>query len=169
MHDEALEIFPGVLDAIGFERGFLVGHSDGASIAVIYAGGVQDHRIRGLSLLAPHFVVEEVNLASIEKVKADYETGELRRSCRAGTTTWTAPSAAGARRGSRPRSATGTSRMRSPTSACPSRSSRAATLYGTCARSRSPRARAIAPWTSRYSPASGTRRTGKLPSRRSRR
>src|SRR4051794_41684122 len=47
MHTEALEVLPKVLDAIGFRRGLLVGHSDGASIAAIYAGGVQDHRIRG--------------------------------------------------------------------------------------------------------------------------
>jgi pimeloyl-ACP methyl ester carboxylesterase len=44
---------PRVLDAIGFARGVLLGHSDGASIAAIYAGSVQDHRVRGLALLAP--------------------------------------------------------------------------------------------------------------------
>ncbi|MGA8824515.1 MAG: alpha/beta hydrolase, partial [Pseudolabrys sp.] len=38
MHDEARETLPRLLDAIGFERGLLVGHSDGASIAAIYAG-----------------------------------------------------------------------------------------------------------------------------------
>ena len=47
MHVEALEVLPKLLDAIGFRRGLLVGHSDGASIAAIYAGGVQDHRVRG--------------------------------------------------------------------------------------------------------------------------
>ena len=47
MHVEALEVLPKLLDAIGFRRGLLVGHSDGASIAAIYAGGMQDHRIRG--------------------------------------------------------------------------------------------------------------------------
>jgi len=48
MHVEALEVLPRVLEAIGFQRGLLVGHSDGASIAAIYAGGIQDHRVRGL-------------------------------------------------------------------------------------------------------------------------
>src|SRR5476651_2316090 len=38
MHIEALEVLPTLLDAIGFRRGLLVGHSDGASIAAIYAG-----------------------------------------------------------------------------------------------------------------------------------
>ncbi len=48
MHVEALEVLPKLLDRIGFRRGLLLGHSDGASIAAIYAGGVPDHRVRGL-------------------------------------------------------------------------------------------------------------------------
>ena len=78
MHDEAREVLPRVLDAIGFRRGLLVGHSDGASIAAIYAGSVQDHRVRGLSLIAPHFVVEDVSIASIEDAKRAYETADLK-------------------------------------------------------------------------------------------
>jgi pimeloyl-ACP methyl ester carboxylesterase len=78
MHDEALEVLPKLLDAIGFRRGILIGHSDGASIATIYAGGVQDHRIRGLSLIAPHFVVEDVGIASIAAAKQAYESTDLR-------------------------------------------------------------------------------------------
>src|SRR5262245_58301250 len=58
MHDEAIEVLPRVLDAMGFRRGLLVGHRDGASIAAIYAGSVQDHRVRGLALMAPHFFTE---------------------------------------------------------------------------------------------------------------
>jgi pimeloyl-ACP methyl ester carboxylesterase len=78
MHAEALEVLPKVLDAIGFRRGLLIGHSDGASIAAIYAGGVQDHRVRGLSLTAPHFIVEDVSVASIEGIRREYEAGKLR-------------------------------------------------------------------------------------------
>jgi pimeloyl-ACP methyl ester carboxylesterase len=78
MHDEALQVLPQLLDAIGFRRGILIGHSDGASIATIYAGGVQDHRIRGLSLMAPHFVVEDVSIASIAAAKQAYESTDLR-------------------------------------------------------------------------------------------
>jgi pimeloyl-ACP methyl ester carboxylesterase len=78
MHDEALEVLPKLLDAIGFRRGILIGHSDGASIATIYAGGVQDHRIRGLSLIAPHFVVEDVSIASIAAAKQAYASTDLR-------------------------------------------------------------------------------------------
>jgi pimeloyl-ACP methyl ester carboxylesterase len=78
MHVEALEVLPKLLDAIGFRRGLLVGHSDGASIAAIYTGGVQDHRVRALSLIAPHFIVEEISVASIATIKETYEQGELR-------------------------------------------------------------------------------------------
>jgi pimeloyl-ACP methyl ester carboxylesterase len=79
MHDEALHVLPRVLDAIGFRRGFLIGHSDGASIAAIYAGGVPDHRVRGVSLIAPHFIVEDLSVAAIAKARAAYETGDLRK------------------------------------------------------------------------------------------
>ena len=78
MHIEALDVLPRLLDAIGFRRGLLIGHSDGASIAAIYAGGVQDHRVRGLSLIAPHFIVEDISVTSIEGIKQDYETGHLK-------------------------------------------------------------------------------------------
>src|SRR5580692_1145346 len=78
MHVEALETLPKLLDAIGFRRGLLVGHSDGASIAAIYAGGSGDHRIRGLALIAPHFVVEDISVSSIAEIKQAYETTELR-------------------------------------------------------------------------------------------
>ncbi len=78
MHDEALRVLPEVLTAVGFRRGVLLGHSDGASIATIYAGGVQDHRVRGLVLIAPHFFVEEVSVASIARAKTAFESGDLR-------------------------------------------------------------------------------------------
>ena len=79
MHTEALEVLPALLDMIGFRRGLLIGHSDGASIAAIYAGGIQDHRVRGLSLIAPHFIVEDISVKSIEGIKREYETGKLKQ------------------------------------------------------------------------------------------
>ncbi len=78
MHGEASDVLPPLLDAIGFQRGLLLGHSDGASIAAIYAGSVQDHRVRGLVLIAPHFIVENVGLAAIRAAKAAYEDGDLK-------------------------------------------------------------------------------------------
>jgi pimeloyl-ACP methyl ester carboxylesterase len=79
MHEEAREVLPQVLDAIGLRRGLLVGHSDGASIAAIYAGSVQDHRVRGLALMAPHFFTEDMGIAEIERAKTAYEQGPLRQ------------------------------------------------------------------------------------------
>jgi pimeloyl-ACP methyl ester carboxylesterase len=78
MHEEALDVLPRVLDAIAFRRGLLVGHSDGASIAAIYAGSIQDHRVRGLVLMAPHFFTEDMGIAEITRTKAAFETGPLR-------------------------------------------------------------------------------------------
>ena len=78
MHIEALEVLPKLLEAIGFRRGLLLGHSDGASIAAIYAGSHQDHRVQGLALIAPHFIVEDVSVASIAEIKTAYETTDLK-------------------------------------------------------------------------------------------
>ena len=78
MDDEALDVLPRVLASIGFQRGILLGHSDGASIATIYAGGVQDHRVRGLVLMAPHFFTEEMGLAEIRRAGEAFDPGILR-------------------------------------------------------------------------------------------
>ena len=78
MHIEALDVLPKLLEAIGFRRGLMVGHSDGASIAAIYAGAHQDHRVEGIALIAPHFIVEDVSVASIAEIKTAYETGSLK-------------------------------------------------------------------------------------------
>ena len=78
MQDEARDTLPAVLDAAGIRRAVLVGHSDGASIALLHAGGTQDFRIAGAVLIAPHVVVEDVSLASIAKARMEYETTGLR-------------------------------------------------------------------------------------------
>jgi pimeloyl-ACP methyl ester carboxylesterase len=78
MHEEAREILPALLDAIGFQNGVLIGHSDGASIATIYAGSHQDHRVGGLVLVAPHFFTEDSGIGSIVEAKTAYQTSDLR-------------------------------------------------------------------------------------------
>jgi pimeloyl-ACP methyl ester carboxylesterase len=78
MHDEARQTLPHVLDAIGFRRGLLIGQSDGASIAAIYAGSTQDHRVAGLVLEAPHFIVEERTMAGALAAREAYLNGDLR-------------------------------------------------------------------------------------------
>ena len=79
MDPEAKAVLPRVLQAIGFQRGLLIGHSDGASIATIYAGSTEDHRISGLVLIAPHFFAEEMGLAAIAQAKVAFESGDLRQ------------------------------------------------------------------------------------------
>lgn len=78
MTREAVDVLPEVLDAIGFRQGILLGHSDGATIAAVYAGSVEDFRVRGLILLAPHFFTEEPGLAEIARARDAYESGDLR-------------------------------------------------------------------------------------------
>jgi pimeloyl-ACP methyl ester carboxylesterase len=119
MQDEALLVLPEVLLAAGIRRAVLVGHSDGGSIAAVYAGsglpfalvpetgqgfgvcggprvefgddgggwprvefgddGGGDVGLLGLVTIAAHFVVEDLNIASIRRIKIDYETGPLRQ------------------------------------------------------------------------------------------
>ena len=78
MTREATGPLAAVLDAIGFRRGVLFGHSDGASIALIYAGSVEDFRVRGLVLIAPHLFTEPSGLASIAEAKRAYDEGDLK-------------------------------------------------------------------------------------------
>lgn len=77
MHDEALEALPDVLDAFEVEDAILVGESDGASIALIYAGEIAA-RIRGVVVEAPHVFVEDISVKSIARAKLAYETTDLR-------------------------------------------------------------------------------------------
>ena len=75
MHEEALEALPAVLAETGIRAPILVGHSDGASIALIYAGA--GNPVRALALMAPHVFVEEVCIRSIEQARRDFETTDL--------------------------------------------------------------------------------------------
>jgi pimeloyl-ACP methyl ester carboxylesterase len=78
MQDEARDILPRVLDAAHIRNAVLVGHSDGGSIAAVYAGTARDSRLRGVVLIAAHFFVEDLNIASIARIRADYRQGALR-------------------------------------------------------------------------------------------
>ena len=80
MHDEA-KLLPAVLRAAGIEAMVLLGHSDGGSIAAIYAGSGPPAApaLLGVVTIAAHFIVEDLNIASIRRIKAKYDTGGLRR------------------------------------------------------------------------------------------
>jgi pimeloyl-ACP methyl ester carboxylesterase len=77
MHDEALVALPQLLDALSLSRPILVGHSDGASIALIHAGGA-GRPLAGLVLMAPHVLVEQISVTSIDAARVAYETTDLR-------------------------------------------------------------------------------------------
>jgi pimeloyl-ACP methyl ester carboxylesterase len=76
MHDEALVTLPAVLRQFSIEDAILVGHSDGGSIAIIYAGSGLGP-VRGLLLEAPHVFVEDLSVASIARVRVLYESSDL--------------------------------------------------------------------------------------------
>lgn len=78
MHDEALEALPELLRALGIGQTILVGHSDGASIALIFAAAYPA-AVCGVVLEAPHVFVEDVSVRSIAAIKAPFEKGGLRR------------------------------------------------------------------------------------------
>jgi pimeloyl-ACP methyl ester carboxylesterase len=76
MHDEAA-LLPAILDAAGIAGAILIGHSDGASIALIHAA-TGAPRIRSLVLLAPHVFVEPLSVTSITAARAAFVEGDLR-------------------------------------------------------------------------------------------
>jgi pimeloyl-ACP methyl ester carboxylesterase len=75
MHDAARDLLPEVFARLGIERPVLVGHSDGASIALLYAA---ERDVEALALLAPHVFVEEHTLRGIRAAREDFENGRLR-------------------------------------------------------------------------------------------
>ncbi len=81
MQKEARRFLPAVLAAAGIDESILIGHSDGASIALIHAGAPAPGpgaRIRGLVALAPHVFVEDISITSIEAARKAYENTDLR-------------------------------------------------------------------------------------------
>ena len=77
MHDEARAVLPALLEAAGVDDAILIGHSDGASISLIYAGE-NGRYLRGLVLLAPHVFVEHVCVAAIARTRESYRSTGLR-------------------------------------------------------------------------------------------
>ena len=77
MHEEALDVLPRLLDRFGIDRPLLVGHSDGASIALIHAA-MSGRPVAGLVCMAPHVFVEPVCVESIARIRETYRTTDLR-------------------------------------------------------------------------------------------
>ncbi|MEO8165812.1 MAG: alpha/beta hydrolase [Betaproteobacteria bacterium] len=76
MHREALEVLPEVLDQLGIDAPILIGHSDGASIALIHAGA-GGRPVRGVVAMAPHVFVEDVTVESIAEARTAFQTTDL--------------------------------------------------------------------------------------------
>lgn len=76
MHHEAQVVLPEILQQARIEHPLLLGHSDGASIAIIYAGSLPDSPA-GLILEAPHVFVEDISVSSIAQVREAYKQTDL--------------------------------------------------------------------------------------------
>ncbi|CAB3681381.1 alpha/beta fold hydrolase [Paraburkholderia rhynchosiae] len=82
MTDQARDILPALLDALGIdlrerERMWIIGHSDGGSIALLYAA-LHPDALAGAVAIAPHLFVEDLSVQSIAQTRLLYETTELR-------------------------------------------------------------------------------------------
>ena len=75
MHAQARDVLPALLQGVGIDTSrdppWLIGHSDGASIALIYAAAFPE-RVAGLVVLAPHLFVEDEAIRSIERARVAY-------------------------------------------------------------------------------------------------
>jgi pimeloyl-ACP methyl ester carboxylesterase len=75
MHREALDALPGLLASLHVPTPVLLGHSDGATISLIHAAHFP---VRGCIVMAPHVLVEDISVRSIEQARVAYETTDLR-------------------------------------------------------------------------------------------
>jgi len=76
MHSQAFDVLPALLQALGVSKPVLLGHSDGASIALLYASRSE---VEACIVMAPHVMVEDVSITSIEQARVAFETGDLRQ------------------------------------------------------------------------------------------
>ena len=71
MHREAFEVLPALLEVLGIDRPVLLGHSDGGSIALLHASR---HPVTACVVMAPHVIVEDISVRSIEAAREAYPT-----------------------------------------------------------------------------------------------
>lgn len=75
MHREAFEVLPALLAALRIEAPVLLGHSDGGTIALLYASRFP---VAACVVMAPHVIVEDCSVSSIEAARVAYEANGLR-------------------------------------------------------------------------------------------
>jgi pimeloyl-ACP methyl ester carboxylesterase len=76
MHEEAWTVLPALLAALKIDKPVLVGHSDGGSIALLYASRFP---VSACIVMAPHVMVEDVSIQSIMQARTAFETSDLRQ------------------------------------------------------------------------------------------
>jgi pimeloyl-ACP methyl ester carboxylesterase len=75
LHREAWQVLPALLAQEGIASPVLVGHSDGGSIALLYASRFPT---TACIVMAPHVIVEDISVQAIAQAKQSFETGDLR-------------------------------------------------------------------------------------------
>jgi pimeloyl-ACP methyl ester carboxylesterase len=78
MHDEATDALPQILQSLNIQRPILIGHSDGGSIALLYASAYPN-ALHSAVVMAPHCFVEDSSIESIQSAKETFESGDLAR------------------------------------------------------------------------------------------
>lgn len=76
MHHEAFDVLPALLAELQIERPVLVGHSDGATIALLHASKLP---VAACIAMAPHVLVESISVKAIGQAKEAFESGDLRQ------------------------------------------------------------------------------------------
>ena len=80
MHEEAWTVLPALLTALKIENPVLIGHSDGGSIALLYASRFSvSPGVSACVVMAPHVMVEDISIKSIKQARTAFETGDLRQ------------------------------------------------------------------------------------------
>jgi pimeloyl-ACP methyl ester carboxylesterase len=78
LHVEAEFYLPALLDRLGLRRVGLVGHSDGGTIALLFAAAFPE-RVTALAAIAAHVLVEDITIASIHEAQSAFTHGRLAR------------------------------------------------------------------------------------------
>lgn len=78
MLKESLDVLPELLEAAGIKDHILIGHSDGGSISIIYAGAQERTGLHAIVSMAPHVFCEQISVSSIALAKQAFFEGELR-------------------------------------------------------------------------------------------
>ncbi len=78
LHDEALKYLTPILDVSGIDNPFFIGHSDGGTIALLYAAQYPD-KTAGLITEAAHVFLEDITIQGIQRAVETYESGKLKK------------------------------------------------------------------------------------------